>query len=72
MNNEIRNELLSIMYYVIGKEENKEYNLRTIFDSYERDIERQLKDLEYKKRELENNLDLLHYVKEEIKKKEVD
>lgn len=68
MNNEIRNELLLIKSIIVGKEENKEIYTEQLLDRFEYDIKDQLKDLKYKQQELENNLELLEYVREEIKK----
>ena len=65
--NEIRNELLLILQ--ISKEKNeKDKILRTewLLERFEDDIKKQLKDIEYKKKELENNLKTLEYVKKEL------
>jgi len=65
--NETRNQLLSLLHYVKGKEENKEFNLYNLLERFQYDLEDQLKDLESKKNEIMNNLDLLNYIKEELK-----
>ena len=70
MNNEIRNELLGIMYLVKGKEENKKFNIEYLLERFEIDIKNKLEDIEYQKRQLNDNLELLNYVKNELLKKE--
>lgn len=65
--NETRNELLSILHYVKGEEENKEFNLYNLIERFKIDLEEQLKDLENKKQEINSNLDLIMYIKEELK-----
>ena len=66
--NEIRNELLGLLSYVNSKEEDKKIMLDMVLDRFEYDIKDQLKDIEYKKQELENNLKTLEYVRNELSK----
>ena len=71
MNNEIRNELLHLLHYVNGKEENKEFNLKCLLERFEIDIKDKLEDLEYEKQQLEHNLEMVNYVRNEIFKEKV-
>ena len=66
MNNEIRNELLGILNLV--KSDNKKFELSYLLERFEYDIKGQLEDLEYKKKQLEENLQVLDYVRKEIEK----
>lgn len=67
MNNEIRNELLLIKDLVKGAtDEDKKFQLEWLLDRFEYDIKTQLKDIEYKKQELKNNLETLEYVRKEL------
>ena len=59
---EIRNELLGILSLV--KDDDKDFRISMLLDRFETDIKSQLEDLEYKKRQLEDNLKTLDYVKE--------
>ncbi len=70
--NEIRNELLTILSMMKrdtktedGKE-NQEIDLYQLLERFEYDIKDQLKDIEYKKEQLENNLETLKYVRKEL------
>ena len=67
MNNEIRNELLGILSLM--KNEDKDFRVSMLLERFEIDIKRQLEDLEHKKKQLEDNLQLLDYVRKEIEKK---
>lgn len=69
MNNEMRNELLLILDMATAKnEQDKKFNLEWLLERFENDIKDQLKELDYKKKELENNLNTLEYVRNELKK----
>lgn len=68
MINETKNELLSILHYVKGAEEYKQFHLDRILENFEYDIKGKLKDLESEKRQLLENLELLDYVKKEIER----
>lgn len=67
MINETKNELLSILHYVKGAEEYKQFHLDYLLESFRNDIKRKLEDLESEKRQLLENLELLDDVKKEIK-----
>lgn len=65
--NEMRNELLMIMQ--IEKEENakdKKLRVKWLLERFEDDIKTQLKDIEYKKEQLESNLETLEYIRKEL------
>lgn len=65
--NEIRNELILIENLMKAKDdENKKFQLEWLLDRFENDITTQLKDIEYKKKDLENNLNLLEYIRKEL------
>ena len=65
--NEIRNELLTIMHLgLIKDKDDQRYQMEYLLERFEIDIKRQLEDIEYKKKELENNLETLKYVKEKL------
>lgn len=65
--NEIRNELLLIKDLVKAKnDDDKNFQLEWLLGRFEIDIKEQLKDIEYKKQELEDNLKTLEYVKKEL------
>ena len=67
MNNEIRNELSLLLNYVKAEnKEDKNFQLKWLLERFEADIERQLTDIKYKQKELENNLETLEYVKKEL------
>jgi len=67
MINETRNELLMILQ-MEKQEDEKERKLRLkwLLERYENDIKEQLKDLYYKKQQLESNLETLEYVRNEL------
>ena len=67
MISEIRNELLCILA-LLQDDKDKDFKANMLLERFEYDIKRQLEDLECKKNELKNNLELLNYVKEELKK----
>lgn len=65
--NEIRNELILLEKLMKEKDdENKKFQLEWLLDRFENDITTQLKDIEYKKKDLENNLNLLEYIRKEL------
>ena len=66
MFNEIRNELLNIL--TLTKTNDKEFYTEFLLERFEIDINRQLADLKSKQKELEDNLKTLEYVKKEVKK----
>lgn len=69
MISEKRNELLAILYLVNSTDKDaKKRNLDILLESFERDINKQLKELNSKREELEDNYLLLEYVKEKIRK----
>ena len=71
MNTEIRNELLLILEMQQSKtKEDKELKLNWLLERFENDIKTRLRDLQSKQEQLENDLAVLEYVREEIKKKE--
>ena len=61
--NEIRNELLNLLSYVKYQDT---WRLEQLLERFEIDIKEQLKDIEYKKQELEDNLKTLEYVRKEL------
>ena len=69
--NEMRNELLLIKNMMIrcdtetGKE-NQQLDLSMLLERFQYDIERQLEDIDHKKKELENNLKLLESVRKDL------
>lgn len=67
--NEIRNELLMILQ-MEKQTDDKERKLRAewLLERFENDIKDQLKEIDYKKQQLEDNLEVLNYVREELKK----
>ena len=67
MVNETRNELLMILQ-MEKQDDDKERKLRLkwLLERYENDIKEQLKDLYYKKQQLDSNLEVLEYVKKEL------
>jgi hypothetical protein len=69
MNNEIRNELLMLLQ-MEKQTDKKERKLRLewLLERFEYDIKDKLKELYYQKQQLDNNLEVLEYVKEELKK----
>lgn len=68
MCNERRNQLLETMYMYksMKNNDNVEFNLKCLLESFERDIDKQLKDLEYQKNELESNKEVLAFVRKEL------
>ena len=67
MINEIRNELLMIAQMEKQtNEEDRKLRLEWLLERFENDIKDQLKDLYYKKQELDNNLETLEYVRKEL------
>lgn len=68
MFNERRNQLLETMYMYksMKNNDNIEFNLKCLLESFERDIDKQLKDLEYQKNELESNKEVLAFVRKEL------
>lgn len=69
MTNEIRNELLMILQ-MEKQTDSKERKLRLkwLLERFEYDIKDQLKEVEYKKQQLEDNLEVLEYIRNELKK----
>ena len=69
MMNEIRNELLMILQMEKQTDsEERKLRLEWLLERFENDIKDQLKDLYYKKQQLDNNLEVLEYVRNELKK----
>lgn len=68
--NEIRNELLTILNLSKNGEDNKKFYTELLLERFEYDIKDQLEDVEYKKKELEGNLETLKYVREQLEIKE--
>jgi vacuolar-type H+-ATPase subunit E/Vma4 len=69
MINEIRNELLLILdLEKENEQEDKDFKIDWLLERFESDIKRQLEDTISKENELKNNLELLEYVRGEIKK----
>lgn len=68
MFNERRNQLLETMYMYksMKNNDNIEFNLKCLLESFERDIDKQLKDLEYQRNELESNKEVLAFVRKEL------
>lgn len=64
--NEIRNELLTILNLIKNGEDDRQFYIKLLLERFEYDIKDQLKNLEYKKQELEGNLQTLEYVRKEI------
>ena len=64
--NEMRNELLNLLHYIKSPEDIKQIRLEMLLDRFEYDIKDQLNDIEHKKRELEDNLETLQYVRKEL------
>lgn len=64
--NEDRNILLNIMYYLKGKEENKEFYKEQIFDRYEQKLKQEIENYNDKITELKGNLELIDYIKKEL------
>ncbi len=66
--NEIRNELLTILNMEKNGEGNRKFYLELLLERFEYDIKRQLEDIEYKQKELQDNLKTLEFVRKELKK----
>ena len=65
--NEIRNELLNLLHYAKTDDpSDKSMRLDFLLERFEIDIKRQLEDIEYKKKQLEDNLETLEYVRKEL------
>ena len=64
--NEIRNELLTLL--TLTKTNDKKFYTELLLERFEIDIKRQLEDIEYKQKELRENLGTLYYVREELNK----
>jgi len=68
--NEIRNELLTIMHMeLIKNKEDRQLQLSMLLERFEIDIKRQLEDIQYKEKELLDNLETLKYVREKLEVK---
>lgn len=68
MISETRNELLSILYMVKGNNKDaKKRNLDALLESFERNMKNKLEDLDREKIIINDDLELLEYVKEKIK-----
>ena len=63
--NEIRNQLLYILK-IAQTTEDKEIYTELLLERYEIDIKRRLKEIEYEKQELEENLETLEFVRKKI------
>lgn len=68
MINETRNELLTILNLTKNGEDEKQFYTELLLERFEYDIKNQLEDIKRKETELKNNLELLEYVRNEIKK----
>lgn len=69
MVNETRNQLLQLLSIAKENKEIKDgYKLDWLLESFERDINNQLKDIKYKEQQLKDNLELLDYVRTELEK----
>lgn len=67
MTNEMRNELLMILSIENQKnEEDRKKRVEWLLERFEYDINNQLKELDYKRQELESNMETLEYVKKEL------
>lgn len=64
--NEIRNELLTLLN--LTKTNDKKFYTELLLERFEIDIKRQLEDIEYKQKALQENLETLNYVREELNK----
>lgn len=64
--NEIRNELLTLLNMEKNGEDNKRFYLELLLERFEIDIKRQLEDIQYKEKQLKDNLETLKYIKEEL------
>ena len=67
--NEIRNQLLYILK-ITQTTEDKELYTELLLERYEIDIKRRLKEIEYEKQELEDNLETLAFVRNKLGIKE--
>jgi hypothetical protein len=68
MISETRNELLSILYMVKGNNKDAiKRNLDALLESFERDMKNKLEDLDRERIIINDDLELLEYVKENIK-----
>jgi len=68
MISETRNELLSILYMVKGNNKDAiKRNLDALLESFERNMKNKLEDLDREKIIINDDLELLEYVKEKIK-----
>ena len=67
--NETRNQLLYILKIAQTKED-KELYTELLLERYEIDIKRRLKEIEYEKQELEDNLETLEFVRKKLGIKE--
>lgn len=68
MISETRNELLSILYMVKGNDKDAiKRNLDALLESFERDMKNKLEDLDRERTRINNDLELLEYVKKNIK-----
>ena len=68
MISEKRNELLAILYLVNSTDKDaKKRNLNILLESFERDMENDIKELDREKQKILNDLELLEYVKETIR-----
>lgn len=67
--NERRNQLLYILK-LSQTDEDKELYTELLLERFDSDIKRRLKDLEYEKKELEENLETLAYVRSKLGIKE--
>lgn len=64
MPNETRNELLAILSLM--KSEDKDLKLKALLERFEYDIKDKQKELERQQAELNENMELLEYVKKEL------
>ena len=64
MPNETRNELLAILSLM--KSENKDLKLKMLLERFEYDIKDKQKELERQQAELNQNMELLEYVRKEL------
>lgn len=70
MINEIRNELIILLDMQKAKKENskekEQFYLKWLLERYEVDIKNKLEEVDRKKKELEDNLATLEYVREKL------
>lgn len=66
MNNEIRNELLTLLNMEKNGEEDRKFYLQLLLERFEYDIERKEEELKRKQAELKENKEVLEHVRKEL------